>query len=356
MDTKYKIKSEKLEEKLEEKSDTSETTITILFRKIKEYVQHVHTTTESTPLIELSREFMNMYTTVPEGKTPPHLELVQTEPFYKGEHGNWFKTKWKSKDIVIKTQTTFHLSAVLQVFVSYVLLNQTPLDQIPYTYGFFWIGHSPDGMKLDTSGEKRFCLVQQYKNGVRLSDKNDITLTQFKHYLLELLRTLETLSLTTYQISHNDVSPNNILITPEEHIVLVDFSSASCSIMNNGEEIRVIPNRMEEEYYNGEKVVSCVHNIIQFLIMCYHHPNEEIALFSFIQVQRLYQFFWREESLPIHISPDWITSNPYAHLLFHTLYYYELQLEPEQKKKVHHHNMTILKTLQYIWIIDFINM
>ena len=328
-----------------------ETIITIIFRKLQEFVHHVHTTNQLTPLMSQLRDFMNQYTTVPIDISM-YKELIKRH-VKKTNSGHWFQSRWKSNTIMIKTQASFNLKTVLQVFIQYVIINQLELMYHPITYGFFWIGHNSEGTLFEEKGEQRFCLVQRHITGKLFSECKDITLTQFKHYCLAIYKTIETLLQSPYKVCYNSLHPRNVMITPEEHVVLINFKRSSFTVMNNGEEIRIIQHKKEEDYYQGESLVPCVQDAIHWYVSCCQHPVDDIALFSFLQVQKLYQFFWRDEDMPIHVTPDWLRHSYERRWLFHVLDEYESVLEPVVRKRVHHHNMTILKMLTTVWLVDF---
>ena len=91
--------------------------------------------------------------------------------------------------------------------------------------------------KLDNSGipryldsietEDGFCLIQEYKDALNLSDCHEFTLTEIKQVILKILDILCYLQQQNPPILHRDLKPENILIDEGNVVYLIDFGFAS---------------------------------------------------------------------------------------------------------------------------------
>jgi serine/threonine protein kinase len=72
-----------------------------------------------------------------------------------------------------------------------------------------------------------FCLIQEYKPALSLTEKKDFKLEEVKIIIIKILEILVYLQKQTPPIFHRDIKPENILIDAELNTYLVDFGFAS---------------------------------------------------------------------------------------------------------------------------------
>ncbi len=81
---------------------------------------------------------------------------------------------------------------------------------------------------LDTiETDNGFCLIQEYKKAVNLSDFRPLTLTEIKQVAGQILEILIYLQQQNPPILHRDLKPENILIDEDLQVYLIDFGFAS---------------------------------------------------------------------------------------------------------------------------------
>ncbi|MEA5525079.1 serine/threonine-protein kinase [Nodularia spumigena] len=71
-----------------------------------------------------------------------------------------------------------------------------------------------------------FCLVQEYKKALTLSDMDDLTLEDIHQIAIKCLEILIYLQQQDSVIIHRDIKPENILISKDKKVYLVDFGVA----------------------------------------------------------------------------------------------------------------------------------
>lgn len=101
----------------------------------------------------------------------------------------------------------------LQVFE---YLKQHPVEGLPAIIDFY----------EDTT---QLILIEEYITGDTLQDlieQNHLTVSSIYHYTQELCKILDTLHSANPPIVHRDVKPSNIIITNQDHVVLLDFNAA----------------------------------------------------------------------------------------------------------------------------------
>lgn len=75
--------------------------------------------------------------------------------------------------------------------------------------------------------ERGFCVIQEYKQALKLSDFRQVSLAETKQIILAVLEILIYLQQQNPPILHRDIKPENILIDEQLKVYLVDFGFAS---------------------------------------------------------------------------------------------------------------------------------
>lgn len=113
----------------------------------------------------------------------------------------------------------FFVKKVLDVYNMdiYRKLKDFPVKGIPQIYELC----EEDG---------RLTVIEEYISGQTLDEyiktHGPLTETQAADYIVQLCDTLSTLHKMTPSVIHRDIKPSNVMITPFEHIVLLDFNAA----------------------------------------------------------------------------------------------------------------------------------
>ncbi|MGM9942313.1 MAG: serine/threonine protein kinase [Bulleidia sp.] len=77
--------------------------------------------------------------------------------------------------------------------------------------------------------DNRLTVIESYVSGTSFEDvinNNNLTLTSLVNYLTELCDILNQLHQLNPPIIHRDIKPSNIIITENNHVVLLDFNAA----------------------------------------------------------------------------------------------------------------------------------
>ena len=83
---------------------------------------------------------------------------------------------------------------------------------------------------IDTYEENnQLTVIEQFISGTSLQEimvSGKLSITSVTHYMCELCDILEKLHSLNPPIIHRDIKPSNIIITPYDHIMLIDFNAA----------------------------------------------------------------------------------------------------------------------------------
>lgn len=109
----------------------------------------------------------------------------------------------------------------------YRKLKDSPVTGIPQIYELY----EEDG---------RLTLIEEYISGQTLDEyikiHGPLTEMQAANYMLQLCDILSTLHRLTPAVIHRDIKPSNVMITPFDHIVLLDFNAAKYMNISKNED------------------------------------------------------------------------------------------------------------------------
>jgi len=326
----------------------------LLFKNLKQFVQHVHTTEMDTPLYKLLRDFMNEYTSVPFSNDSPHPKLVNHKQLYTiGKTGNWFQSQWNGHHILTKTQKSYRLETMNELFINYIIINQYLSRHVIPTYGFFLYGHNQDGTMLDWNGQKRFCLVQKHVKGRCLSELTmDIQL--FKKICKQIINTLHTLEKSSYRLIHNNLTPRSIIIDESEEepfAVVTGFEKASFTFIDDEMESRIRTSAYEVEYSKDNIIYSGARDMICFFSHMATHPQDEISEYGYLIVKKMYDLFWKDIDTPFSITKEWLLQTYENRWIYKILLDHESKLEESRQRRVHEYNLEQFHTMNYVWLL-----
>ena len=101
----------------------------------------------------------------------------------------------------------------------YEFLKKNTLKGVPQIIDFYEI-------------EGSLIVIEEYISGSTLKeiiDNNKLTCKQICSYMIELCEILERLHSHKPRLIHRDIKPSNIMITSNDHVVLLDFNAAKFS-------------------------------------------------------------------------------------------------------------------------------
>jgi serine/threonine protein kinase len=139
---------------------------------------------------------------------------------------------------------------------------------------------------IDSFEERNsFFLVEKYVEGEKLGDKyykNPGSEKEVINYTLQLLDAINYLH--NINIKHRDINPNNLILTPEKKLVLIDFGTAK--IFNSGqEETKDVPKSTKvgtpyytppEQWEGDTSEVSDIFSVgrTMYFMLTGEHPTE----------------------------------------------------------------------------------
>lgn len=101
----------------------------------------------------------------------------------------------------------------------------------PHVYEYLLEHHIPGIPRLYNVYEEneQLILIEEYISGISLREMIDdrtLTLDLIVRFMGDLCNILEKLHMLNPPIIHRDIKPSNIIITPYNHVILIDFNAA----------------------------------------------------------------------------------------------------------------------------------
>ena len=194
----------------------------------------------------------------------------------KGAFGQVTRLQWTDLPLLTKSPLKYDASStpemIKELFVNMVVLNdfvdrvqERPEDyaQLVPTYGFFVCDQRKDGKLVrhcETGDEYPYVyLIQQEVKGQSLrnwldqkpSRSTDATILPL---LVKVFRTLALLQASPFKVTHNDLSPDNILVADNGDVYLIDWGRVS--FVYEGETYPSAVERIQEFDRPGQRLVT----------------------------------------------------------------------------------------------------
>jgi hypothetical protein len=324
-----------------------------------------------TRLHDILCEFSMAYVPVPMGQQlNEHGKLVNRKPLVgTGSNGNVYKSGvFEGNPIVTKTKKRWSNHTIYDIFINFVVLNSFLLrnefvHNIIPSYGLFLCTTNEDGTEIcvHPSKQEHLFLVQKEMNGDTLANQlKHITLDRFKHIVSELSQVLLALEASPYQLYHTDLHANNIMLVKDddgiEHPVVLDFELCSFTVKDEqGLPHRYRLNSVENTYCGSDHLLSGAYDFVLLFSHASVFKNKPVQQYCLDQLTLLFDGLWQDVDIPFQIKPTtFIHSN--QRWLYNLLHQTEESLSAEHRKMVHTHNMNVLRTKTYRYVIDHLGL
>jgi len=228
---------------------------------------------------------------------------------------------WNALDeavpVILKSPIVFSTITIREMYVNYVLINGILLrDRLTHnlvaTYGFFL---SPadveenDGLRLAFHSKPRakplFHMIQQRVDGMTLRKyykTPGFNLEKCKSIIQKVWRVLIALEASPYRLYHNDLHLDNIMVSSDESVVLIDWGFAS--FVSSEGEFYKSPNTA----YSPSSFVSATNDAYLFLrsfIGLLSDNDDYGEMFTYITEvnTRLFSNFYHEKDMDAYLLP-----------------------------------------------------
>lgn len=203
-------------------------------------------------------------------------------------YGSVFKKNIEEKTVIIKVPNKYSKDLIIEAVVNLCIINdyiiRYPLNNnLVFTYGLFFCPMNTDKFNRDNKLVKlSICylrpnnsdklpsvhLIQEYLGNdsitlLNIFKKNiPITLDEFKIYISQIFSQLADLEEGPYELIHNDLHTNNIMIKNNKPYI-IDWGNSSFTC--NGERIKSINNHEKDYSIDDNTYKSAIYDVFIFI-------------------------------------------------------------------------------------------
>ena len=336
--------------------------------------------------------FMYAYVPVPIGdQLAHHGALINGKPrLGGGVNGNvFFSGEFEQNPMVTKSSIKYTEQYFTELYINMVVINSLLLSGIETnhlvaTYGLFVCPFqegskgkqicvpSRPGKQMD--GKPNLLMVQKQIKGWTLFDiihaeqEREIQKTyipvldleQVLAILKQVLTTLLWLELSPYQLYHNDLHIDNIMVEEETgSAYIIDFGFAECTI----DSVRTQYSPVKRIYCGSKEIAgelqTGAYDIYMLLYGLMQSHDLEIYEYAGARLERFCSYFRTSydvetETYSNHLPfSHWKTKKPWLYAILSEI---EGVLGEEERRYVHHYNMNLLEQMTYsqlcIWLFN----
>lgn len=249
-----------------------------------------HGDTEGEYLRDVMCETIMAYVPIPVAESLVKKGLLTDGKKYdfRGSYGKVYYMTVNGNQSIIKIPKEFDPENIQEIFVNLIIINslllndlfesqyiyQKPIHEVfCQTYGIFVCPtpspKSPQPMYSMCYGNKPSVMMIQERISGKTYTKvledttNKITLKHFKNHVRDLFTALIVLSESPYQLSHNDLHTDNVMLRTNGEVTILDYGMAAFSI-ETSKNVRTSyqPNMFDD--YLGKKTHPLVTGAVDF--------------------------------------------------------------------------------------------
>ena len=304
-------------------------------------------------LHDLICNFIVMNTPLP---TTQHQQfIVLDKKLASGVYGSVYDSgMFEMVPIVTKRPLEFDTKNIQEIFVNVVIINSLLLEHpwlqhhlVP-TVGIFLCSKGDCSIfDSESKSPSTIHLVQKKIKGKTLgkfikANPKIVSLQWVKQCIIHILKALEMLEKSTYQLYHRDLHHDNIIVDDKTHLpYVIDFGISSFEIGPKS----VSFCYEDEILYDGKRIKSASNDIKKLLMTFYYFGKKKIGDYAKKMIVRVFGELLVSETVKLSEMED-VCDFLNSGEIYEILNTRESLLK-KKKVHVHAHNMAILCSITY---------